>query len=432
VKVQGLPLFRVRWVTFLVLWAVIAAPIGSAMADPKPIATTLNAAIEQQVVPKVPRATQRDEQEVLNKLYTFDYAPLAGRVPIILIPGRGEEYDQEAWWKKFQQIASDDPEFVARFKTYLFLYNSKDALSTQAQAFNQEFNRYLIAQPKPVVLLTYSLGGIITRKALEDPAVDAKVSRVLAVAVPFHGSPIFNPVWFSKYISPQSHSLVRKAWDRGLYRWYILSKTNLIEGLQWDNFDGSMPQFEVNATNASPVIPSHIPAQNEAKFKQKLMIYASYIENHLTDPKPGKSALWAQARLFPKVVVEAVLPFYGITEHAVMNYSNTLLANLATYTPIHPRGLRTHLYAYNDGAMPLSSLLYLPPQPRPYDGNIQMLTQAIDVPMVRLFKGLGHTDIGETGRSHEQLLTPDALHPTEGRYTPNEWIIKDLKAMDTP
>ena len=382
------------------------------------------------IVPKLPRATRRDNKGYLNKLYAFDYAPLSNRVPLILIPGRGEEHDQDAWWKRFREMSSDDPAFERRYKTYMFLYDSKETLSGQTNAFSSEFKQYFRLSKQPVILLTYSLGGVITREAFHDPIISQKVYRALSVSVPFHGSPIFNSTWFSHYLKPESHSIIRRTWDKLIYRWYILSKTNLIEGLQWDNFDRSKPQFEVNSNRHEPKIPTYQEANYVKAFKQKTIIYASYIENNYTNPPQGKTPWYRKAKVFPKAVLGSIFPYYGISEHAIMKYSNSLLANLATYTPKHPRGQKTHLYAYNDGAVPLSSLIYLPPKTSPYDGNLKSLTSAIDVPSVRLFKGLGHTDMGETGQEYEDLLTTDLLHPLEGTYTPNEWILRDLKALE--
>jgi hypothetical protein len=102
------------------------------------------------------------------------------------------------------------------------------------------------------------------------------------------------------------------------------------------------------------------------------------------------------------------------------------LANLPTYTPEDPQGKNTQLYRYNDGAIPISSMLFLKPSLYPYSDGLWGLIGMSTVRNVRVFKGLDHLDIGEYARLKGNLVTPDLVHPEEGKRSPHHWILYDL------
>ncbi|MFX5987658.1 hypothetical protein ABTF25_19765, partial [Acinetobacter baumannii] len=71
----------------------------------------------------------------LNQIYEFDRSALGRRLPVILVPGRAEEFQQNSWWKSLNRMSAQNEEFTRRFKLYVFLYDSKKQLAEQAQDF---------------------------------------------------------------------------------------------------------------------------------------------------------------------------------------------------------------------------------------------------------------------------------------------------------
>ncbi|WP_373532628.1 esterase/lipase family protein [Vampirovibrio sp.] len=375
----------------------------------------------------------------LNQIYQFDHSPLGKRIPVLLVPGRAEEFQHNAWWKEIWHVANQDLAFNRYFKLYVFLYNSKEELDVQAEGLVKELKGRFGTLPasQPLMMVTYSLGGVIVREMAKDTSLLNKVDTMIAIAVPFHGSPMFDPEWFSEYLNPPTRSPLRRFWDRSLYRGYMFSKSNLTRGLNWDNFDSSKPQFQ--SGNNHPNQPSLAGDQacstvqpyqeypNADLIRQKTIVYANYLENAVTHPESQKKkSTIAKSISLPRRAVESVVPFYGFTVHAVLSYMGLQLANLPTYTPDDPQGKNTQLYRYNDGAIPVSSMLFLKPSPDPYDDDLWGLIGMSTVRNVRVFKGHDHLHIGEYARLKGNLVTPDLVHPEDGQRSPHRWIIHDL------
>ncbi|HEY9686088.1 MAG TPA: hypothetical protein V6C52_03840 [Coleofasciculaceae cyanobacterium] len=375
----------------------------------------------------------------LNQLYTFDRTPLGKRIPVVLVPGRAEEFQQNSWWKGFHKATERDSEFQRHYKLYTFLYNSKEELSVQAHGLANELRRRFGRLPKdqPLMLVTYSLGGVIARDVMKESDILDRVDTQIAIAVPFHGSPMFDPEWFSEYLSPPNRSPIRRFWDRSIYRGYMFGKSNLTEGLKWDNFDSSKPQFhpstvEVAGDQVTTVIAPYKEYPKADEIRSKTIIYASYLENGYTNSNQPLNPMRLPRYVLdnsvklPKELVATVLPVYGATVHSVFTYMNNQLANTPTYTPEDPQGRNTHLYRFNDGAIPLSSMLFLKPSTKPYDDNLTGLVKASTVRKVRVFVNIDHTHIGEYSIRQSILVKPDLIHPEEGKRSPFQWMIHDL------
>jgi hypothetical protein len=375
----------------------------------------------------------------LNQIYEFDRAPLGNRIPVIVLPGRAEEFQQNSWWKGLHRTSQRNPVFQKRFKMYVFLYNSQEELDVQAQGLATDLKKRFGRLPdtQPLMFVTYSLGGVIAREVLADSEMLRRVDTLIAIAVPFHGSPIFDPDWFSDYLNPPNRSPIRRFWDRTIYRGYMFSKSNLTRGLKWDNFDSSKPQFDVNSsTLAGDQVHSAVPPfqeyPNAGAIRQKMIVYGSYLENGYTqthqpfNPLRLPNYVLGNSLALPKEVVASILPFYGFSVHSVFTYMNLQMANIPTYTPEDPQGRNTHLYRFNDGAIPLSSILFLKASSEPYNDDLDSLVHAATVRKVRLFVNLDHTHLGEYTVFKRTLNRPDLLHEAEGNHEPNEWIIYDL------
>lgn len=373
----------------------------------------------------------------LNRLFVFETSPLGDRTPIILVPGRAEEFQHDSWWKKFRPFTHDDA-FNARYKIYNYIYDSKEELDTQAADLVDELKQTFAHLPpeRKIILVTYSLGGVIAREAFEDPEVRERTGVVFGIAVPFHGSPLFDPEWFAKYMQPAARSPVRKMWDKLIYRAYLFNKSNLTRGLKWNNFDGSKPQFSIERDlHGDQIIPSIIAFKSREltrAFKERLIVYASYLENGYTrsgQPYNDRKLPWYvldKPVKLPADVVGSILPIYGLTVHSVFTYTNNQLANIPSYTPEHPEGLNTNLYRFNDGAIPLSSMLFLPPRAQPYQDDFEALLAATDVRQVRIFVNIDHMHIGGYSLIDSKIRVPDLLMKDSPKRTPHEWLFHDL------
>jgi len=405
----------------------------------------------------------------LNQVYEFDHKPLGNRIPVILIPGRAEEFQQNSWWRSMHRDARQNPDYQKNFKTYIFLYNSKDELDVQAKGLATELRKNFSQLPasQPLMLVSYSLGGVIAREVLADDDILNRVDTLMAVGVPFHGSPMFDSKWFTEYLNPPNRFAIRRFWDRTNYHLYMLGKNNLQHGLKWDNFDGSKPIFKEeikvgepkiweigknkNAADKDKVVTvitetpeAYTPYPNEDKIRSKMLVYGTYLENGFTETnqpvnprrlpryalKDGKGKTRKEKRAawlsIPGKIVVSILPVYGFTVHSVFTYMNYQLANLPTRTQDSPEGKNILVYRYNDGAIPLSSNLFLPARSHAYRENLTELAAEAHVRHVRIFANLDHVDLGEYNLFKSKLRRHDVLHPDDGAFLPNKWLLHDL------
>lgn len=378
----------------------------------------------------------------LNRVFEFEPTPLDKRIPVVLVPGRAEEFQQSSWWKKIDKLIRKDAVFNQYFKLYVYVYDSTQAVEFQALDFSKEMKARFAHLPEvqQVVLVTYSMGGMISVQAMQEAEIFNRIHTMFALAVPFHGSPLFDPDWFTTYMRSPNYSPIRTIWDRLIYRGYLYNKPNLIQGLRWNNFDSSLPQFDRGTVHVKGDQIFHRDVGFKSKpmdeeIKKKTIVYASYLENGYTKSnqpfnplKLPKYVLDKSAKL-PKELVGTVFPAYGLSAHSVLTYMNYQLANIPTFTPEYPEGKNTNLYRFNDGAIPLSSMLWLPQRDTPYSDDFQGLIKAVDVQKVRVFVNLDHMHIGDYGLRKSRLITDDVVHPQEGKRAPNEWIVKDLFAL---
>lgn len=433
---KALLAFAVCLIQFQAAWAVpqAVAPHDSIPLVPQEIAMAEHQK-PQDIYSKGFLLPNQRSRKSLNQIYQFDKTPLGKRIPVLLVPGRAEEFQHNAWWKELRQVTRRDFTFDKYFKLYVFLYNSKEELDVQAEGLVRELkNRFdTLPASQPLMFVTYSLGGVITREVARDTRLLNRIDTIIAIAVPFHGSPMFDPEWFSEYLNPPNRSPVRRFGDRTLYRGYMFSKSNLTRGLNWDNFDGSRPQFHINGKarlagdQASSSLQQYEEYPNADIIRSKTIVYASYLENPYTDPKEEKRRGHLKTSLvLPRKAVEAVLPFYGFTVHSVLSYMGLQLANLPTYTSDDPQGKNTQLYRYNDGAIPVSSMLFLKPSPTPYDEDLWGLVNMSTVRNVRVFHDLDHLQIGEYDLFKKKLIRPDMIHTEDGVRSPHQWVIYDL------
>lgn len=436
------PVLSPRWSGRLALFLAFSLLLGSfspASAMHVEVAARLDHNLPIDEATYGLKLTHQRTWHSLNQIYQFDHQPLGKRLPVILVPGRAEEFQHNSWWKSFHDMSERDPVFRHHFKLYAFLYNSKEELDVQADGFSTEVRRRFGKLPRtqPLMLVTYSLGGVIARESLKDKDILDKVDTNIAIAVPFHGSPMFDPDWFSEYLRPPNRSPIRRFWDRTIYRSYMFSKSNLTRGLRWDNFDRSKPQFRPNGADiagdqARATVQPYVEYPMADEIRSRTVVYASYMENGYTksnqpfNPLRMPKFVLDNSLALPRELVASILPFYGFTVHSVFTYMNNQMANIPTYTPEDPQGKNTHLYRFNDGAIPLSSMLFLKPTPNPYADDLWGLVGASTVRNVRIFVNLDHTHLGEYTLNKLKLVKGDLIHPEDGIRAPNSWIRYDL------
>jgi hypothetical protein len=397
----------------------------------------------------------QDRKKVkLNHLFMFERSPMNGRIPVILVPGRAEEYQHNAWWKKINKVFQQSHYFKQHYKLFAYLYDSKYELYDQARDLHREMVHYHLNDPQSPqsVLITYSLGGLITRDALMDVALLARVRKIYAIAVPFHGSPVFEPEWFTCHLTPVNPSPLRLMEDRWVYRFYLYDKKNLTRHLFWNNFDQSEPRFfkqSIRSTETYNAVAAEIARnvssmwqKNEDKpvakqFKQKLVVYASFMENGYIhtqrapwtylSPLTIPYILKESTNKFANGFLGMFLPAYGFTDHDVFKFVNYQLSNLPTASDKSDLGENVHLFRYNDGVVPLSSALFLPKRDRPYGEDLKQLIAFLDVKQARIFRGIDHTEIGGYAFMPRRVEAIDLLAPLDGKRTSIDWLLYDLQ-----
>jgi hypothetical protein len=406
------------------------------------------AAIEHDIATS-PLASTRKRHHI-NRIYQLHADPLVGRIPIVIMPGRAEEFQPNAWWEKLSALCDSHPELRRRYKLFVYIYDSYDTLPNMVSAFQHEMHQLFKHYPaeQPLGVVSYSLGGVILRDAVASDWLVKQLDTAIAMGVPFHGSPLFEEAWYPRYIRVHNHSPIRKWWVRSMYQAYMGNKDHLIEALSWHDFDASaMPQRtpqavasnnnnkayqEVGQMNA---LPPQVWSPNQAKLKSKMIIYASYLKNRFNS---SDQKLWTALgpTSVPKIIIKSprmvgefaglFLPASGLTLHSIFQSVNYELSTLPASNTETGEMVAPGLYRYNDGTVPLSSALFLPSRSRPYTEEPADMAKLSDAAKVRIFANIDHMDLGHYRWPETPLLTQDTMHPEDGALKPNEWIFNDL------
>ncbi|MCS6267141.1 MAG: hypothetical protein H2174_06205 [Vampirovibrio sp.] len=419
------------------------------LAQPAPAILPQLIAEKPPIEPVVPWLFARKMQH-LNHLYQFDQTPLAGRQPLIVLPGRSQEGQGNPWWKKLARAIEKQPSIQKQYKFYLFLYDSTEPLSVLSPEFGQEldyFTKHLPENSPKMVIFSYSLGGLVARDTLiENPALLEKTQTIFGMAVPYHGSLLFDKSWFDKFF--KNPSPLRNLSDKMAYQAFMFGRDNLVQDMGWRNFDGSIPNIKVtkfwhksakdgSTQTQSPIyLPEPKYRSTDAHvlaFKKKLVIYTSYIENAYTKTRKKRKPFLATTSdgliHVPANLLGTVLPVYGYTVHGAMNYMNWQIANIPTYTPKAQWAGLQHLYRFNDGVIPLSSTLYLPERNTPYNEPLGGFESNYDGCFARVFYDVDHVDLAHYRWPEGHLTTSDIFHAEAGERKPMAWLFYDLDRL---
>ena len=393
----------------------------------------------------------------LNHLYAFDAEPLAGRTPLLIVPGRSQEGQRNPWWKKFETRWKQHAELQARYKLYIFMYDSNQFLEIPTHEFVQEFQHFgkTLGERSPkVVLLTYSQGGLIVRNAfMQAPELLRFVDTIFGMSVPYQGTPLFDESWMSQNLT--HYSPIRRGLDKVVYELSIKNKRHLIKDMLFVNFDTSKPAYSYpvqpfglirrNPVALDPARPKWLEATSPAlrQFKRKLIVYGSYLKSPFSErgqkgrPPHALSVIDALAQL-NNWVLGAVVPTYVPSVHRAFKFTGQEMAqlpvaNVPNYNKPkkYPRG-HGHPFRFNDGFIPASSLFYLPVRNKPYTEDIGVFPQLWDICAGRFLEDLDHVDLGHYRFPEFPLKKRDVFHDNEPARKPIDWLFEDLRRLHTP
>lgn len=192
--------------------------------------------------PYVPASEQTLSATVASGLKAYDESPLGNRIPVVLVHGIGGTATRLFHWEHFLETAERNEEFNQKYKIYLYHYDSTrsvPAISHNLQRTLKDFITRL--DGRDIKILAYSEGGLLVRNALQDSYLDENTIEVLAIATPFHGSPLANPEWLGEQVQTESpFSLVRLT-QKAVYEITGRRYPTFREDFRWDNFDGAIP-----------------------------------------------------------------------------------------------------------------------------------------------------------------------------------------------
>ncbi len=422
-------------------------------------------------------------QNESSGLKAYDDTPLGDRMPLVLVHGIGGTATKLFHWEKFLAYTRKRPDFNARYKIYLFHYDSTRPVPELGQDLQREL-RQIIQQTgnRHIKVLAYSEGGLLTRNAMQDRFVYDHTDTVLTIATPFHGSPLANPEWLSKQVEEDSPlSLVRMthklAYDITGRRYPTFR-----QDFHWDNFDNAIPASDYLRNNGPNPLVDY--ALDE---KKNFITYGSFfgVDGHdpqlsqtldLKQPLPQeepKFNLFRKNILFTLIrkniaklplardsapVEAAVAPGAEPLEEVALDLSEPLgeglnVTALALAEPepdttlMESRSVKEQLpqeamaqlqepvsmMAYNDGISPISSSLWLgrfTPQFRSIKNPVDRLWAALRSlkgnKTTRLFAGLDHRNWMDGVTRTDSNTLKDLLNPDEQPKTVFEWIVQDL------
>ena len=373
-------------------------------------------------------------------------------MPLVLVHGIGAEDDRHFHWEEFLEFAESRPELRDKYKIYLFRYDSNRSVPEVSLALRDTLKAFIRVEnaERPVRILAYSEGGLLTRNALQDPWLNEHTEQVITIATPFHGSPLANPGWMERQakkdpvLSPVRASM-------GVAYWMTRKRYPSFEAdFGWDNFDQSLSAQE--AAGRSQRIGYSLAS------KTNFITYGSYfgVEGSaeqvlpqalgLADPLPKERV--KLAHLFTKSVMftlvrdnMAKLPLAPIAQ-AVKKIkpgrapeSNELLQGAVAMSALAEARPMT---AYNDGISPISSTLWLgrftpsfEQVANPAEKVWAALASLKGTRVARLFKGIDHRDWMEGRNRTDSKVVTDLLNPDQAPKTVFEWLLYDLTAADT-
>jgi pimeloyl-ACP methyl ester carboxylesterase len=178
-----------------------------------------------------------------------DSSPIGNRIPLILIHGIQED---STIWTNFLNYWANSPNLRSQFKPFEFGYYTDNSYissgdPTSVYQLGQDLGGYLQQGPNyglngaPVTILAHSMGGLVARSMManyffsDHTKGDSKVSLLITLATPHHGTPAAND-YFMWYVGIPVV---------GSYTASIFFNLNpgFASDLAWDAYDGRTFSF---------------------------------------------------------------------------------------------------------------------------------------------------------------------------------------------
>lgn len=415
-------------------------------------------------------------KEVRSGLNGYDASPLGNRTPLILIHGIGASASTEFNWERFLDVASKDANLMSRYKIYLYHYDSSRSVPDISTNLQLTLKHFLEThQEKPIKILAYSEGGLLTRNALQDPYLDHHTDEVITIATPFHGSPLANPDWVRQQVKTEPRlSLVRMG-QRLAYGITKKLYPSFKEDFRWDNFDGALPPEQL-AQSATVINSKDYALANKKRFvtygsyfglevdpalisekldssaqtpKEKVLLGNLFRRNVLFSvvrhtiaklplaagrPTPGSETTKADAPLINQTVANHAMVAIADSNSKPPSLTpaiNQVSAQSVALLPKTPP--RVSMMMFNDGISPISSTLWLGRFVSTQQGAAISADKLWDTlkklkgnSNTRLFAGLDHRNWMDGTTRTGQAEIQDLLNPNEPPRTIFGWIIYDL------
>jgi pimeloyl-ACP methyl ester carboxylesterase len=376
-------------------------------------------------------------------LYQYDETPLGDRNVVLLVHGlRGEYYPYFRWGKVAKRF-NNDKAFAKSFKLYLVRYDSTANFSQTVPQMREQLSKlYEATNKKPIRVLALSMGGNLTFEAMQDKQTDEKVSLLMTLATPFHGSPLFTANWL-QYGIYKNPSLPWTRIDHAVaYRLYFARNPNLLADLRWDNSDGAIPDVghfkshlplgpSGNLTIADSINRRILEMDQHTVDKKKIVAYSGYLSNPYM--LPDAERFIETACLYPYTFVTVKLAAHLAREHAVLKLLNHIIASVQSSPEATARANWRFLYDLNDGITPLSSALFLPnavcdTQYLVKESDLAKVRSSIDVGQARVFRNVDHLSFIDAYRPLK-ITSPnlkDQLNPADGSRDIFGWMLTDI------
>lgn len=386
-------------------------------------------------------AAELPEPVVIKAL---DTAPLGGRIPLLLIHGMGSS-GKYYGWEPFLVWNRQDPSFEKQFKIYLCHYNPKAALTETSRALVNRLNRLIteIALPRTLQLrvVGHSQGGLLYQYAAQDPVIAANTGRLIAIATPFHGTPLANAAWVKHSLGKHPGKVLLRLATSPFYATMRKRFPAYETDFSWDNFDGAIPQGIAGVRQNPRLLPL-----TRHPLSEKTIAYGGYFET----TKTAQAFLLDTLNVAKPTTGPAENSGWGknvFSKHARLRLGKNTMAALS-FPDLTFTQKNLSMLAFNDGVSPISSTLWLgrniiretvnaPITPFP----LWPLLAELKTPCAaRLFSEMDHRDFLVDRRSITHLASSstflkrvDLLHSEEPPRTLFEWVLHDLKApLDGP
>jgi hypothetical protein len=210
--------------------------------------------------------------KVKSGLEAFDDSLLGNRTPLILVHGIASYQYDNFNWENFLSFTARKPEFQAKYKIYLYHYDSRRSVPDISRDLQATLKGFIGAlHDRNIKILAYSEGGLLTRNALQDPYLDSHTTEVLAIATPFHGSPLANPRWIQQQVKTENMFNPVRIGQKIAYKITGHKFPTFRQDFHWDNFDGAIPMADYVKDNGPMVQTSYALAK-----KTNFVTYGSY------------------------------------------------------------------------------------------------------------------------------------------------------------